>query len=150
MKWRVWLQSLVVILLGVIIILGGNEIILAQSGYPFPKDEYVNDYADVLESDDRKVITDQLIQLRLEQGIQGTVLTIHSIEDYNTGDKTLEDFATNLFNTWGIGNKERNDGFLILVAVDDRKVRIELGKGYGNRLNRNVQEVINREMTGIS
>jgi hypothetical protein len=42
----------------------------------------------------------------------------------------IESFATNLFNAWGIGDAERNDGVLLLVARDDRLVRIELGAGY--------------------
>lgn len=64
-------------------------------------------------------------------GIEAVVVTINSIGDYQTGDATIEAFATNLFNTWGIGHKKENNGVLILVAVKDRKARIELGKGYG-------------------
>jgi len=35
--------------------------------------------------------------------------------------------VTYLFNSWGIGDRQRNDGVLLLVAVKDRKVRIEVG-----------------------
>ena len=41
----------------------------------------------------------------------------------------MEDYATDLFNTWGIGKKDRDNGVLILVAVQDRAMRIEVGYG---------------------
>jgi len=41
----------------------------------------------------------------------------------------------------GSGNKERDDGFMILVSVRDRKFRIELGDGYGLRHNARVEEI---------
>jgi uncharacterized protein len=73
-------------------------------------------------------------------------VTIDSISDYHTGDETIESFATHLFNTWGIGDSQRNDGVLILIAVKDRKVRIEVGSGYGSTQDANMQEVINEYM----
>jgi uncharacterized protein len=141
-----WMQIVTISLLGIIIILMGQKAILAQSKYPTPQDKYVNDYANVLEPNVAKELRNRLQDLERERGIEGTILTINSIKNYDTGDKTLEGFATNLFNVWGIGNKERNDGFLILMTIDDRMVRIELGKGYGNEFNREAQRVINQEM----
>ena len=41
----------------------------------------------------------------------------------------MEDYATALFNAWGIGKKDRDNGVLILVAVEDRAMRIEVGYG---------------------
>ena len=41
---------------------------------------------------------------------------------------TLEDFATGLFNNWGIGDASRNDGILVLVMRADRAMRTELGR----------------------
>jgi uncharacterized protein len=60
--------------------------------------------------------------------MQITVVTIESLARYNA--TSIEAFATRLFNAWGIGDATRNDGILILVAVADRTVRIELGVGY--------------------
>ena len=46
-----------------------------------------------------------------------------------TPNESIEAFATALFNTYGIGNMPKNNGVLLLVAVRDRKARIELGSG---------------------
>src|SRR5262245_42161760 len=88
----------------------------------------------------------ELAELRDDAGVQAVVVTIRSIHGYGTGDQTIESFATNLFNKWGIGDRGRNDGVLILVAVKDRKVRIELGSGYGGGYNAQMQGVIDRQM----
>ena len=63
-------------------------------------------------------------------GIEMVVVTINSIKDYNTGDSTIESFAKNLGNTWGVGHKKTNDGVVMLVAVRDRKSWISLAGGY--------------------
>ena len=46
-----------------------------------------------------------------------------------TGDASLEDYTFDLFKKWGVGDKDRDDGVLLLIAVDDRKLRIEVGSG---------------------
>ena len=118
----------------------------AQTVYPKAKDLYVNDFAKILRVEDKGSIRTALAKFRDDTGVHVVVGSIQSIHDYKTGDQTIESFATNLFNTWGIGDRERNDGVLILVAVKDRKVRIELGSGYGKIYNEQMQDVINQEM----
>ena len=54
----------------------------------------------------------------------------------------FESYATSLFNHWKIGNRKENDGVMLLVAKADRKVRIELGAGYGSSMNRSMKQVI--------
>src|SRR5262247_4881105 len=117
-----------------------------QAGYPKAKALYVNDLAKLLTAKDAITIRTALAKLRDDNGIHAVVVTIRSIHDYGTGDQTIESFATNLFNKWGIGDRERNDGVLILVAVKDRKVRIELGSGYGSGYNAQMQGVIDQQM----
>jgi uncharacterized protein len=58
----------------------------------------------------------------------------------------LEAFATRLFNDRGIGDPQRNDGVLLLLAVKDRVVRIELGSGYGRSLDARMGSVIETRM----
>jgi uncharacterized protein len=55
---------------------------------------------------------------------QIVVLTIPSLED-----EVLEPYATRVFREWGLGLEERDNGVLVLVAVQDRRVRIEVGYG---------------------
>lgn len=88
----------------------------------------------------------KLQALKAARGIEFTVLTINSMRDYgHTG--AIEPFATGLFNTWGIGNAETNDGVLLLVSRRDRQLRIELGAGYGNALNQEMKEIIDTTIT---
>jgi len=118
----------------------------AEGVYPSAMDEYVNDYAGVLNSADSEQIRKMFKDLEYQTGIEATVVTINSIGSYGTGDTTIESFATNLFNTWGVGKKKENNGVLILVSVKDRECRIELGKGYGRRYNSLMQQVIDEKM----
>lgn len=124
----------------------GASLALAQSGYPQPTDTTINDFAHQLNSSDAAAITQLLTDLKNQHGIEGTVVTINSIRDYPTGAKTIEEFATHLFNTWGIGSQANNKGVLILVAVRDRKVRIELGTGYESQYNDEMQQIITEQM----
>ena len=111
--------------------------------YPNRADSYVNDYASILTAADRGKIRTQLMSVTQANV---TVLTIGSIGDYTNDDIRFETFATQLFNHWGIGNAKRNDGVLLLVSKNDRKVRIELGKGflstYDNQAKRIIDDVI--------
>ncbi len=118
----------------------------AQGSYPSRTDPYINDYAQIISVQDagniRKVLTD----LKSGKGTEVVVVTINSIHDYNTGDTTIEAFATHLFNAWGIGDAKRNDGVMLLVAVKDRDVRVELGAGYGSGYSPEMQAIIDKYM----
>ncbi|HUP47816.1 MAG TPA: TPM domain-containing protein [Thermoanaerobaculia bacterium] len=99
--------------------------------YPQPDAGYVTDLAGVLSRDQQERIEQWLLQVELKSRTEIVVVTIDSISDYpGTRNATLESFATALFNRWGVGNKPQNDGVLLLVAVKDRRARIELGAGY--------------------
>ena len=118
----------------------------AKSEYPKHTDDYVNDFAKILKKSDSKAIHDMFKDLEKQTGIEAVVVTINSIKDYKTKDPTIERFATNLFNNWGIGHKKKNNGVLILVAVKDRKCRIELGGGYGRRYDSVMKSIIDKKM----
>lgn len=51
-----------------------------------------------------------------------------------TGDASIEAWSTGVFNHWGVGKATRNNGVLLVVAVDDRRVRLETGRGMAERL----------------
>lgn len=117
-----------------------------HAAYPESGDLFVNDYAGLLTAEDTSNIRSLFRTLKEDTGIEAVVVTIGSIRDYGTEDSSIESFATNLFNTWGIGDKVKNNGALILVAVNDRKMRIELGSGYGHSRDRAMKEVIEEFM----
>ncbi|HSD85459.1 MAG TPA: TPM domain-containing protein, partial [Anaerolineae bacterium] len=109
--------------------------VAAQNGYPTRVDPYVNDFASLLTTEHTASLRSLFSELKTENGVEIVVVTLDSIHDYATGDASIESFATNLFNTWGIGTAQKNDGVLILVAWKDREVRIEVGAGFGDSLN---------------
>jgi len=122
--------------------------VLAQSSYPTRTDTYINDFNGMMSSSLEAKLRGWLIELKSKYNIEMTVVTINSIRDYktsdyNTADTSIESFATHVFNRWGIGDRATNKGVMLLVAKDDRKVRIELGKGYESIYNQRAQGVIN-------
>lgn len=123
-----------------------SAVICAARGYPSPDDLYVNDYAKVIGEQDLQQIRKVVADFKQQSGIDATVLTIGSINDYDTGDRSIESFATRMFHSWGIGDTAANKGVLLLVAVKDRKVRIELGKGYGRVYDAQMKEIIDRHI----
>lgn len=117
----------------------------AQS-YPAYDELYVNDFAGVLSAAEQNNIRGELMFLNNEYGVEMTVVTIPSYGAYNTGDASFEAFATGLFNAWGVGDAQADDGVMILYSDGDRMVRIEVGNGYENRLNRPTQQIIDDYM----
>jgi len=87
-------------------------------------DQRVIDLTNTLDAGTTTRLKDQLAALEQRKGAQVAVLLVPSI-----GDASLEDYANQLFRAWKLGRKDINDGILLLVAKDDRKVRIEVGYG---------------------
>jgi len=85
---------------------------------------YVNDFAGVLSS--QAVYDMEQIARELEQktGAQVVVVTQENIDDYDPTD-----YANRLFEAWGIGQKGKDNGVLILNVIDTRYIRIEVGYG---------------------
>ncbi len=113
--------------------------------YPPHLTTTLNDYADLLAPDMEAKVIAEIDALRAETGVELTVLTIETRAAYDPSP-SIEAFATGLFNVWGIGDAERNDGILILVVRDDREMRIELGSGYNPEYDLPAQDIINNVM----
>ena len=111
--------------------------------FPAHSDLFVNDHAGVLDPAAEDGLRATLGALATETGIEMTVLTIRSRDDYDPS-ASIEAFATGLFNDWGIGRADRNDGILVLVATADREMRIELGSAYGQGYDVLAQDIISR------
>src|SRR5262245_30910083 len=106
---------------------GVAQIVSAQNGYPIQQGQYITDFAHLLSSSATGLVKSALAEMKQSKGNEAVSVTIPSIHDYSTGDSSIESFATHLFNTWRLGNAQTNRGVMILVAVQDRKVRIEIG-----------------------
>ena len=84
----------------------------------------VNDLAGVLPGGVEQQLEARLAGYEQETGHQLVVLTVPSL----AGDP-IEDFTMRVVEAWKLGRKDRDDGILLLVAVEDRKLRIEVGYG---------------------
>ncbi|MBS1627697.1 MAG: YgcG family protein [Bacteroidetes bacterium] len=99
--------------------------LFAQKSIPKPNPpKLVVDNAGVLDSYDAEKLERKLVALDDSSSNQIAIVIVKTLND-----EPIEDVATNTFRAWGIGNKKTNNGILILVAVDDRKIRIEVGYG---------------------
>ncbi|UQZ88279.1 hypothetical protein C4J81_03255 [Deltaproteobacteria bacterium Smac51] len=133
------------------IIMTASAVVMGLSGqasaqYPQPTDSFVNDFAGVLSSQDASALRSQLQNLKNNTGVEMTVVTIGSVRDYNTGTNTIENFATGLFNNWGVGDASRNNGVMILLARNDQQVRIELGGAYSQSDDNVMRQIIDNSM----
>ncbi len=97
---------------------------------PEPLTDTVSDFAEVLPSEEETRLAADLTRIRAETGVHMVVVTMDRIDSYGGAGQRVEDFAKVLFNAWGVGDATRDDGILLLVAVDDRAIRIALGSGY--------------------
>jgi uncharacterized membrane protein YgcG len=116
----------------------------AQGGYPQSADRFVNDFAGLLNDAQAADIRARFRELNASRGIEAVVVTVRATRDYPTGRRDFDAFARGLFDTWGIGDRARNDGALLLVGLDDRKTRIELGAGYRHRLDGEMRTIVDR------
>src|SRR5437588_3458408 len=86
--------------------------------------DYVNDFAGVLSKSTIDQLDDICRQIDQKAHGQIAVVTIKSLDGSD-----IESYAVELFKKWGIGDKASNRGVLILLAVQDRRYRIEVGYG---------------------
>lgn len=84
----------------------------------------VHDFAGLLSGDQRTAIEHVADDVEKQTTAQLAVVTVNSLDG-----ETIEVYANKLFNTWGIGQKDFNNGVLLLVAPQQRRMRIEVGRG---------------------
>jgi len=84
----------------------------------------VNDFAGVIQ-DEYRYKMEALAREVLDK--TGSPVVVVTVKDM--GGMTVEDYAHRLFRKWGIGDRDRDNGVLILVALEERKIRIENGYG---------------------
>ncbi|WP_258921409.1 TPM domain-containing protein [Heyndrickxia coagulans] len=98
----------------------------AAAGIPKPAgDIYVQDFAGVLTDSQKQELVSLGRQLDEQTKAQVAVLTV----DTTGKDTNIDAYANKAFRQYGLGNKTMNNGVLLVVAVKDRKIRIEVGYG---------------------
>ena len=85
---------------------------------------YLTDMAGVLDATEESRIEGALAGIETALQVQFAVVTVP-----NVAPGTIEDFAVRLFERWGIGGAKQDEGLLLVVAVEERDVRFEVGYG---------------------
>jgi uncharacterized protein len=97
----------------------------------------VVDRANIISAETRSAIDQKLAALEAKSGIQLVVATVPSLEG-----EEIEPYANQLFRSWQLGEKTKNNGVLLLVAPNERRVRIEVGYGLEGTLTDALSKVI--------
>ena len=97
----------------------------------------VVDQANIIQSDTRAAVEQKSADLEEKSGIQLVVATVNSLEG-----QEIEPYANELFRKWALGEKKKNNGVLLLVAPNERRVRIEVGYGLEGTLTDALSKVI--------
>ncbi|MEW6416822.1 MAG: TPM domain-containing protein [Nitrospirota bacterium] len=90
---------------------------------------YVNDYANMISPSAETELENKLKAFEQTDSTQVVILTIPSLEG-----EVLEEFSIKVAEAWKIGQKVKDNGVIFLVAKQERKIRIEVGRGLEGRL----------------
>lgn len=123
MKWAtIWLAG-VAGAIGLVATLAVSVAALEVPSAP-SLDAPIVDQTNTLSSSDKAQLSAQIAELRKQKDFQIGILLISTL-----GTDSLEDYSIRVARQWGIGEKPKNSGILLLIVKDDRKLRIEVGSG---------------------
>lgn len=106
-------------------LLTASALAIAPAEVPNPRPSgWVTDLGDVIDAEDEAAINRQIDAMHAAMGVEVAVVTIPSIDD-----RTPKEFTTQLFNHWGIGDAQADNGLLVLLAVEQRRLEMETGYG---------------------
>lgn len=91
---------------------------------------YAADYANVLSAETETFIVEHSAALAEKTGAQIVVATVESLDG-----QTVVEYGLNLLRRWGVGDKEKNNGVVILVSTGDREIGVSVGYGLEGALN---------------
>lgn len=121
MRWRVWLAAA---LLGFAL-----QAVAAGADIP-PLKARVTDSTGTLSAQNIARLEQKLAAFEQEKGVQVAVLMVPTVEP-----ESIEQYAVRVFEQWKLGRKRIDDGVLLVIAKNDRKLRIEVGYGLEGALN---------------
>lgn len=101
----------------------------AEKFQPPPLEGYVVDGTNTLTREQIASLTQRLEAFRKEKGFSVVAFVVPSLEGTN-----IEDVAYDTFNTWQVGDVGKDNGALLVIAPQERRIRIETGKGVGGAL----------------
>ncbi|WP_412467395.1 TPM domain-containing protein [Pedobacter sp. KLB.chiD] len=92
--------------------------------FPEKPTTLVNDYANVLSSDQKQALENKLVTFNDSSSTQIAIAILKSVGDYD-----INEYAVALGRKWGVGQSGKNNGIMIVVSVGDRKISIQTGYG---------------------
>jgi len=114
----------------------------AQTAFPKPVG-WVNDFAGALSEQNKQELTLWLTELKEKTDVEMTVAIFSDI-----GGQDYSNFATDLYRKWGVGNK-KDEGILLLIAIQERKIKFEVGYGSEEYLTDSYTAEAYRTMTSL-
>jgi len=112
----------------------------AKSAIP-KSDGWVTDLGDFLTAEQERALEALMASYKAGSGNEIVLLTVPDL-----GGRSLENFALEVARSWGLGEKDRHNGALLLVARAERKVRIEVGRGLEGTLTDSIAGRIIRDV----
>lgn len=100
-----------------------TAMVFAQD-FPARSTTLVTDFTNTLSAGDKQKLENKLIAFNDSTSTQIAVVIMKS-----TGSYDINDYGQQLLRKWGIGQKQKNNGILVIVAIDDRKMAIQTGYG---------------------
>ena len=92
--------------------------------FPDKSNRLVNDYSNTLSASELNVLEDLLVKYERESSVQIAIVVMKTLEGY-----PIDDYAFQLGEKWGIGSGETDNGALIIVSMEERKMWIATGYG---------------------
>jgi len=114
----------------IVIILSLLGLIFSISALSLPKlDGFVVDEANIFSRSQENQLTSLIRGLEKDSNIQARVVSVKSLQGYDVADYTIR-----LAEDWGIGSKQIDNGLILLIAPNEKDVRIEVGYGLEHKL----------------
>ncbi len=107
----------------VVLLVVGVAVSVTAEQWPAPSG-WVNDYVGLFSAAEKAELERRLTAIEAQSGVEISVVALA-----DTGAYSPKEYAVRLFERWGIGKKGADNGLLILIAVDDRRIEVEVGYG---------------------
>src|SRR4051794_12757057 len=125
---------------------GAWLILFASAGWAvdwtaYKPEGFVSDFAKVIDPASKRELESYSATVQRATGVQIALVTIPSLEG-----EPIEDVANTIFRAWGVGQKGKNEGILLLLAIGDRRNRLEVGYGLEPTLPDGFSGSVLREM----
>lgn len=109
--------------IGLIFVLFGCTEIFAQE-FPAKSNRLVNDFAGVLNESEIASLESKLLAYNDSTSTQVAIVIVNELQGYDVAD-----YANRLAENWGVGQKDKDNGVMVLAAIQDRKITIQTGYG---------------------